>query len=459
MLNRKLLCSTIVACAALSNPASAAVLGVFHENLNDGDNSVFVFGAEGTTGTITGGGGLNENFLIDNTGVFTFNFGSRGREMVSNGAVNTLSYRVDSADPISALALNRAGFSTDMTTLLDTDGLGKDYYVLTTPGVFGSGSQMSVTATENNTVVTIQSQVALAGNAADTPFQVTLQAGESVFYESGTGGDLSGTRVTSDKDVAVFGGAECTQVPVGTTFCDHLVAQQFSVDNYDTEFNISTSVLSKSANGDVLRVIASQDDTEVFLNGVSQGTINAGEVLDLADVDEGLLTSSKAVMAGQFIASQQGSPGDPAFAVIPSVDQQLKSYAYATPVGFETFDENWLNIAIDAAIASTLSLNGAFVDTSLFENIDGTLFGNLAIDAGFGVIEAADTFLATISGFEEADSYFSPIATAFSPGVSPPPDPIPDPDPTPPVVPLPAAGWLLIAGIGGLAAMKRRKES
>ncbi len=30
---------------------------------------------------------------------------------------------------------------------------------------------------------------------------------------------------------------------------------------------------------------------------------------------------------------------------------------------------------------------------------------------------------------------------------------------TPPVVPLPAAGWLMIAGLGGLAALKRRKKA
>ncbi len=32
-----------------------------------------------------------------------------------------------------------------------------------------------------------------------------------------------------------------------------------------------------------------------------------------------------------------------------------------------------------------------------------------------------------------------------------------DPDPDPNVVPLPAAGWMLVAGLGGLAAMRRRK--
>ncbi|MFN3847725.1 MAG: VPLPA-CTERM sorting domain-containing protein, partial [Paracoccaceae bacterium] len=33
------------------------------------------------------------------------------------------------------------------------------------------------------------------------------------------------------------------------------------------------------------------------------------------------------------------------------------------------------------------------------------------------------------------------------------------PPPPPPPVPLPAAGWLMLAGLGGLAAMRRRKRA
>jgi hypothetical protein len=33
------------------------------------------------------------------------------------------------------------------------------------------------------------------------------------------------------------------------------------------------------------------------------------------------------------------------------------------------------------------------------------------------------------------------------------------PPPPPNVVPLPAAGWMLLAGLGGIAAMKRRRKA
>jgi len=455
---RSILYTSAALAALAAVPAHASFVGAFHENLEAGNNALFIFGAEGTTGTITGNDGLNETFTIGLGGVFERNFGSRGREMTSNGTVNVLSFSVESADPISGLALNRGPATTDMTTLLDTDALGTDYRVLSFNGRFGEGSQVSVTAVEDNTDVTITAPLALAGNAANTPFTVTLNKGESVFYESGVSdSDLTGTKITSTKKVAVFSGAECTQVPLGVVACDHIVAQQFSTDNFDTEFRIVEN-FGAGADGDLVRVLTDTDGTEVFLNGVSQGTINAGQFIEISDPENGVITSSAPVTVGQFTKGTGGSRplGDPAFAIIPSVDQQLDSYAYATPVGGDVFAQNFLNIAIDSLIASSLSLNGSPVDTSGFIDLSGILFGNIAIDQGFGKIEASADFLATISGFDNADSYFTPIATAFSPGVSPPPPP--PPPPHTPAIPLPAGGVLLVTGLAAMTAMRRRKS-
>lgn len=437
-----------------ASPSSASFVGVFHENLSSGNNVLFVFGAEGTNGRIRGNDGLDLSFTIDNTGVFEQNFGLRGRELTTSGAVSNLSFSVSSDDPISGLALNRATATTDMTTLLDEGSLGTRYRVLTTPGVFGSGSQMSVTATADNTLVTVTSPISIDGNAADTPFQITLNKGESVFYELGSGRDLSGSTISASAPVAVFAGAECTQVPVGLPACDHLISQQFSVDDFDTRFKIASN-FGGGADGDLVRVIADTDGTEVFLNGELKGIIDAGGVLELPNVTSGIVTASQPVSVGQFVRGQEGTRdvGDPAFAIIPSIDQELKEYAYATPTGTDAFNVNYLNIAIDDMIAASLMLNGASVDTSGFSMLDGLLFGNVPIEVGFGTISASDSFLATISGFSNADSYFTPIATAFSAGVSPPPPPPPPPS----VVPLPAAGWLLVAGIAGLGAFRRKR--
>lgn len=448
---RTIIYSSAMLAALLAGPAQASFVGVFHSNVSNGDNTLFVFGAEGTSGTITGGGGLNDLFSIGVDGVFVKNFGTSGRAMSSSGSVNTLSFRVDSADPISGLALNRAPFTTDMTTLLDEGALGTRYRVMT----YGEGStsrQMSITAVEDNTTVEITPTVAVAGIAAGATGLVTLNAGESVFYS--TSGELTGSVVTANKKIAVFGGNACTNVG-GVSACDHLISQQFSTDNFDTEFRIAEN-FGGGTDSDKVRILTDTNGTEVFLNGASQGTINAGEFIDIDRVGNGVITSTQPVTVGQFVRGQSGTrtTGDPAFAIIPSVDQQLDSYAYATPIGNDVFGENFLNIAIDSLIANSLTLNGSPVDTSSFIDLSGILFGNVAISPGFGTVKASDKFLATIAGFSGFDSYFTPIATAFSPGVSPPPPP----PPLTPAIPLPAGGVLLVSGLAAMTVMRRRKS-
>ncbi len=451
-----------LACASLalllsSAAAHASFIANFHQNFDDTNtNTVFIFGAQGTEGTVSGNDGFNQNFTIDNTGVFSLGLGTAGRAMSQNGVVNNLSLLVESVDPISGLALNRRNFSTDMTTLIDIAGLSSEYRVLSIGGGDDGGSQMSVTATEDNTTVTITAPVVIDGNVADTPFQVVLDKGESVFYETAVGEDLSGSLVSANKDVAVFAGAKCADVPSNVSACDHLVQQQFGTENFDTEFLLVETPFAGS-DQDLVRVIAAEDNTEVFVDGVSQGTIDSGEVLQIDSVGNAKVTSDKPVSVGQFMRGQSGSRtvGDPAFALIPSIDQLLDTYAFTTPVGSESFSQNQLNIAIAASDAGSLELDGALVDTTGFTLSNGILYGSIDVSVGSGIISAENPFLATLSGFDSFDSYLTPIASAFSPGVSPPPPPPPNPTE---VVPLPASALLLLGGFGVMGALRRRKS-
>ena len=206
------------------------------------------------------------------------------------------------------------------------------------------------------------------------------------------------------------------------------------------------------SDSDLVRVLAASDNTEVFVNGVSQGTINAGETLEIDSIGNAIITTSNPVTVGQFIRGQQGTrtTGDPAFAVIPGVEQWLDAYAFATPIESEAFDQNFLNIAIETSALASLLLNGAAVDTSGFSTVGIYSVGQIAIGVGFGTISASQAFLATIAGFSSFDSYFSAIAASFSTGASPPPV-MPPSD-----IPIPGAALLLLGGLASLRTFGRK---
>jgi hypothetical protein len=143
-------------------------------------------------------------------------------------------------------------------------------------------------ATEPNTRVEITTTVdALSGRELKgIPYEVELQRGES--YQVKARGDLTGSRVrilgsNADdcKKIAVFGGNIFTSIGgCGVTTGDHLYQQAYPISTWGTSF-VHTALLGRSS-GELVKVLASEDDTEVFVDGNPDPRIlNSGEWLEL----------------------------------------------------------------------------------------------------------------------------------------------------------------------------------
>ncbi|WP_157667650.1 IgGFc-binding protein [Comamonas serinivorans] len=446
--------SAAMACAA---PAWADFIAVGHPNYTSAAvGHLFIFGASGATGTVTSKDGVfNQTFTVDASGVAEVTVPSSQFLDPSNTVLGK-ALLVQSASPISGYFLNREIYTTDMSYLLDLPALGTEYRVMGWENSVAGSLQMSLTATQDGTTATITPANDLSsGQLAGVPFTVSLNAGESVIYNAPTGNDLTGSRITANKPLAVFSGSGCANVPVGVFACDHLFTQLPPVNRWSRNYVVPETANTGAA-GNLVRILAATNGTQVTVNGTVVATLNAGEFHQIDTAHDLHITANNPVLVGQFLKGVGATGfGDPAFTFIGGMDQTLSSYAFTAPTSLSPYDENFLNLAVPTTALASLQLNGVAVDTSAFTPVgtSGYSAGRVAIATGPGRIQASAPFLATIAGFTSADSYLTIIGTSYSSGAS-------NPDPVAPM-PVPVGGVLpglaMALGVLGVAGWRRRQ--
>ncbi|XP_078660357.1 IgGFc-binding protein-like isoform X3 [Branchiostoma floridae x Branchiostoma belcheri] len=397
----------------------------FTENMQRDLNEprLLVAGTTQTPATVTvevPAAGFQQTFDIKFGEVNTINLPRTGVELRGSDKQNT-GILVTATDEIVVYGVFAEQASSDAYLALPTDVLGTEYFVSCYTPSSNQPSQFGIVGVSDGTTVNIvpKQDVTFGGTAytAGQTITVTLDRLQTLQVQSDA--DLTGSKITSDKNVAVLSGNLFVVVGNGQTGTgDHIVEMIPPVDTWGKEF--VTVPLTKRTAGDLFRVIAARDNTQVDVTGKTTHTLNAGDHWEFGgDSDEYLhVVTTEPVLLMQYskTGDADGTGTDPFMLMIPPLQQFAADYTFATTPLISSPDQmtHHMNIVIQDSEKAGLRLDGNPLDASVtWTAIPGTTLSGTRIDIPDGTHTLVHTspivtFGISVYGFTSPESYGYP---------------------------------------------------
>lgn len=355
------------------------------------------------------------------------------------------SLHLTSDEDVTVYALNHADKTSDAFLVLPTDALGKDYYVMSyNTDVYGqyrdgasTPSQFAIVATEDSTIVelvTLKAPTTDGGSA-----RVMLRRGEVYLVQSSVTSDaydLTGSRIKSNRPIAVFGGHQRVRVPLqnreNTASRDCLIEQLPPINTWGR-----AALLVGYPNppdelylgSDRYRILAARDSTVIYLDSVPLVTLDAGEFYegDIRNTPH-VVHSNRPILVAQFrhTSSPVAMPsnslflGDPFMMVIPPTEQFMSSYRFICPLAYEdsavssrrtvpveVYKLHYVTIVAPDTALGSVRLDGVLLPVTSFSPIPKSRYYYTWQRLGAGVhsVSADAPIGIYVFGYGYADSY------------------------------------------------------
>ena len=316
-------------------------------------------------------------------------------------------YRLRSDNPVTVYQYNPLAATTtnDASVLLPVNTWTGNYLVAAwTYWQAGYPGFYAVVARADGTKVTITpsgtgKQIKAGGGvAADGTGVVMLDEGD-VLEVMNSAGDVTGTIITADKPVQVFGGHECTNVPLDVTACDHLEESMFPIETLAKEYlvvppvQVPNDALEKAQ---VVRVVASEDNTTLVFDPdqpVAKNLVKAGDFVEIPTTTaKFLVTADKKILVAQYMVGQDGGFGtsDPAMLLAVSPLQWRKTYLVHAPTSWtanyiDLMAKTGANVQVDGVAAAGWKVIGNTGYSYTHVKLSNAGNGNHSITADQGV--------------------------------------------------------------------------
>jgi len=285
-------------------------------------------------------------------------------------------YRIQSNGPINAYQFNPYDdvnvFSNDASLLLPENSLGTEYIVMSRPqSQLDKRGYFTVVATQPGiTFVTVQVTAktlasddgeidAMIPGQTSPPFVLTQ--GDVLNIETDAfGADLTGSTVSADQPVAVFGGSEAANVPTTekcldgvclyqgwtcetdadcpvTCCADHLEQQLPPTATWGQQY-LATKSEQRGNAPDVWRILASSDGTQISTVPFQQAipVLDKGEWFEFESMEDFIVYGDKPILLGQFLASEKA----------PFPNNDTCEYVEDSLLGEGNFCKSFLDISV-----------------------------------------------------------------------------------------------------------------
>lgn len=365
------------------------------------------------TVTITYPDGKQLTVLVQPESVAKHQLPDRQFALSGSGAAS-FGFLIESNRPIGAVMFNPleqeqpdgqfAGSSNDASLLLPINALGTDYISVSwrESAQNPSPNFITIIAADDDTTVTVtpKSEVTLPSPmvpiAPGESRSFALQARQVLNLESTA--DLTGSEINANKKIAVFSGNVCANIPVDGIYCDHIETQLPPTDTWG-KTHVVTKFTDRGGEADFFRVVAREDHTTLAFDPPRAGVpmLARGQYYQFSSKTGLVITADKAVLVGQFMASQsetrpgpfgklcpkQTQPGscvgDPSLVLPPPLEQWRNDYIFLIP---ETYEYDFINIAVNKQ--AQLQLDGQLLSMDEAEPIGSSGFVALTLPIGPG---------------------------------------------------------------------------
>ncbi|QHL87535.1 PKD domain-containing protein [Nibribacter ruber] len=306
------------------------------------------------------------------------------------------------------------------TLVLPTNTLGRSYYAIsydqllypTDPG--RASSQLMVVALEDNTTIEITPTVpTLDGKPAGVAFSPERPLMKGEVYQVRTFQDLTGTKVESIdtglgscKRIAVFSGSAWTAVPLNCPAVvsgDNLYQQLYPVSAWGKNF-VTAPFKSRLA-GDVFRVLASEDNTTISINGTPV-TKNKGQFHEFESSTPNFVSSDKPILFAQYAKTQScdNVQADPEMTLVNPVEQTLKDITLYSSKDFQ-ISRHYINVTMKAQDTATFLMDGKKVPFTPIPANPQFAYSQNTVQQGNHALKADSGFNAVAYGFGQVESY------------------------------------------------------